>query len=98
MDLVQMEEDGDSSVPAGESSAPATPQVSTPRGFPSNVLDVEQNLSSQLGWCPMQNQWVSRWTGGGESVGDAVEPPVSPFGSGDSPGRGKLLPGPSHAQ
>ncbi len=23
----------------------------------------DKNLATQMGWCPMQNAWVSRWTG-----------------------------------
>jgi hypothetical protein len=32
--------------------------------FPGEVrVTGEQNLVTQMGWCPIQNAWVSSWTG-----------------------------------
>jgi hypothetical protein len=30
----------------------------------------DQNLTRQMGWCPMQNAWVTSWTGGGKGHAD----------------------------
>ena len=32
-----------------------------------------QTSFSQLGWCPIQNQWVARWMGGGGGPPDLAE-------------------------
>ena len=34
-------------------------------------VDIEgQSLTRRLGWCPMQNEWVTPWTGDGNSLTD----------------------------
>ena len=30
----------------------------------------DQNLARQMGWCPIQNEWVTRLTGGGNGLMD----------------------------
>ena len=36
----------------------------------TEVISGGQNLGRQLGWCPMQNAWVSSWTGEGKENAD----------------------------
>jgi hypothetical protein len=32
------------------------------------TVTVDRDLTRQMGWCPMQNAWVVRWTGEGKGL------------------------------